>query len=97
MGQMLQDRFPEVATLFDLYCHANNFDMDKFRAQVRREGWIELNPTFKQDFQKVIDERLVTMDEHVRLTEVDFETDDELFEYLQKILDHVYNDGPYPV
>lgn len=97
MSQSLKDRYPEVATLFDLYCHANNFDMDGFREQVRREKWLLRHPTFKQDFKRVIDDRLITMDEHIRLTEVDFDTDDELFAYLQRIYDHVYNDGPYPV
>ena len=96
MTTSLQERFPDVATLLDLYCHANNFDMEKFKRQVRIETWQERHPTFKDDFQRVIDERLVTMDEHVRLTEIDFDTDDELFAYLQKIFDCVYNDGPDP-
>ena len=96
MRENLKDRYPEVAILLDLYCHANNFDMDRFKAQVRRERWRELNPTFKSDFQKVIDDRLITMEEYLRLTDIDFETDDELFEYLQKIFDCVYNDGPDP-
>lgn len=96
MTNSLQERFPEVATLLDLYCHANNFDMGKFKHQVQVEKWRERHPTFKDDFQRVILERLVTMDEHVGLTEIDFDTDDELFEHLQKIFDCVYADGPDP-
>ncbi len=96
MKQGLKERYPEVAIMLDLYCHANNFDMDKFKYQLQVQRWRERNPTFREDFKRVIDESLITMEEHLRLTEVDFETDDELFEYLQKIFDCVYHSGPDP-
>ncbi len=93
---MIREDYPEIASALSLYCNANNFDLDVFKKQLSNERWRSLNPTFKDDFQKMIEGRLITMKEHVDLTEVDFETDDELFEYLQKIFDHVYHDGPVP-
>lgn len=97
MPQAFKEEFPEVAAMFDSYGHVNNLDMDKFKRQLQVEKWQRLRPSFKEDFQRVIRDRLITMEEHARLTDIDFETDDELFEYLQKIFDYLYKDGPYPV
>ena len=97
MTQAFKERFPELAHMFVVFCNANNLDMDEFKKQLQVEKWQRLHPSFKEDFQRVIRDRLITMKEHARLTDIDFETDDELFAYLQKIFDYLYKDGPYPV
>lgn len=83
---------PAVADLISLYCNANAFDLDEFRAQLRSDKWRELNPTFLDDFKKVIDDRLITIKEYEDLTNEDFDTEDELFEHLQEVFDHISRD-----
>lgn len=96
MTQSLKDSYPKIVWAMDCYFHANNFDLDGFKDQLANRVWQDANPTFKDDFKTVIAKRLISMKEHVDLTEIDFETDDELYDHLQKIFDYIYNDGKHP-
>ena len=88
--------YPAVARMVTLYCHANDFDLAALREQVRDDKWLAINPTFKDDFAKVIDERMFSPDEYFRLTGVDYESAEEVAEHLEKVFNFVYNDGPHP-
>lgn len=89
MKEPIASPFPKVAHMIHLYCHANDYDLDAFREQLRREKWGQLNPTFLADFKKVIDERLMTVGEYEDLTNEDFDTEDELYVHLQEVFDHI--------
>ncbi|MGI9419131.1 MAG: hypothetical protein ACR2RA_14975 [Geminicoccaceae bacterium] len=92
----ISETYPAVARLVKLYCHGNDYDLDALRKQVSKEKWLSLNPSFKDDFHKVISERMFDPDEYFRLTRVDYETAEEVAVQLQAIFDFVYNDGPHP-
>ncbi|MEM8951323.1 MAG: hypothetical protein AAGA21_15800 [Pseudomonadota bacterium] len=85
--------YPIVSKLIGLHCDANAFDLDGFRDHLAGEKWKKLNPTFLADFQKVIDERLMTIKEYEDLTNEDFDTEDELYEHLQEVHDYISRDG----
>jgi len=94
MKQSIKSSYPEVASLISLYCNANNFDMNGLRDQIQVDRWKTLHPTFKNDFKKIVSERLISAHEYLDLAEEDFDTEDELYEHLQAIFDYLYNDGP---
>lgn len=92
----INETYPTVARMVKLYCNVNFFNLDGLRKQVQKERWLSLNPSFKDDLEKVISEQMFHPDEYRRLTEDEYETAEEVAEHLKAIFDFVYNDGPHP-
>ena len=63
---------------------------------VSQESWARSHPTYKGDFATIIEQRLFSLEEVNEATELEFETEDILYAFLQEIFDYLYNDGPFP-
>ena len=92
----IRETYPAVADMVSLYCNVNAFDLDGLRKQVHKDKWLGLNPSFKDDFAKVIGERMFAPQEYLGLTEDEFETAEEVAEHLEKVFNFVYHGGPHP-
>jgi len=90
------DAYPTVARMVKLYCHVNDVDLEGLRKQVQKEKWLNLNPSFKEDFSNVISKRMFATEEYLRLTKDEYETAEEVAAHLQANFNFVYNDGPHP-
>lgn len=72
-----------------LYCHANNFNLDRFREEVLDDRWSEQHPSFLSDFRRVIEERLISVDDFRDLAEKEFDSDEALYAHLRDIYETV--------
>jgi hypothetical protein len=93
---MIAETYPTVAEMVQLYCHANDFDLEALKRQVNKEKWLSLHPSFRDDLDKIITGQMFSPSEYYRLTGVDYETEYEVAGQLRKIFDFVYEGGPHP-
>ena len=93
---MIAENYPVIADMLKLYCHANAFDLEGLRKQVHRQKWLDINPTFRADFIKIIRGLMLGPDEYNRLTAIDLEAVEDVAEELETIFNFIYRDGPHP-
>lgn len=92
MSQDIRTSFPTFAKMLSLYCHANTHDPAAFERQVNVPKWKELNPTFRDDFQNIVENRLISIDEFANITDIEFDSDDELYSHLKGVFSQVYHE-----
>lgn len=80
----------EGAAAFNL--HANNFDPDFIKKTLGQKPIGEKK--LKEQFLRVLKERPYTFETWEDLTYASYDTDEELYEDLQKIYNYLFLDGP---
>ena len=74
------------------YLNANHFDPES------RKQSLGLKPNsdriLREQFKRVLVERPYTFETWEDLTVVSLDTDEELYDHLQRVYDYLFNDGP---
>jgi len=77
-----------------IYGGGNVYGPPQLKEETDARGeWAE---RFRSNFEHVLAERQLTALEYEDRTEVSFDTDAELFEYLEKIYQYLFYEGPQP-
>jgi hypothetical protein len=77
-----------------LYCGANVYGPDELKERLSRPT--EWSERFHRKFEHVLEMRALTAKDYELRTDIDFDSDDELFIYLRKLYDFLFAAGPYP-
>lgn len=76
------------------YLNANHFDPE------RRKQSLGLKPDsdgkLKEQFKLVLEEQPYTFETWEDLTAVSWDTDEELYDHLQRVYQYLFHEGPYP-
>lgn len=77
-----------------LYCGANVYGPDKLKDELSVPS--EWRAQFRRNFEHVLGTKTLTAKDYERRTDIEFDSDDELFAYLRKLYNFLFAAGPYP-
>ena len=80
---------------FRTYCHANHFDLEALQANYGAEGTIrrELRDQFLKEFDRIIAERSVSLEEFEVITGIDFDSESDLYSFVIEIRRFLFEGG----
>lgn len=72
--------------IFEVYCHANALNIPLLADHCKRSSWSYAKPDlFEKQLRELIISKSATISEYEELTNVEFETTDELYSWLNEI------------
>ena len=77
-----------------LYCGGNTNDPAKLRERALVNS--EWSARLKRNFHHVLAQRTVTASSYEDKTDVSFDTDSELYAYLNRLYDYLFKNGAFP-
>lgn len=76
------------------YLNANHFDPETVKQSLGRKP--EPDRRLRAQFKQVLDERPYTFETWEDLTAVSLDTDEELYDHLQRVYQYLFHEGSYP-
>ena len=77
-----------------LYCRRHTYDPDKLKRRLAVPTEWSQKP--RANFDHVVEGRTLGTKDYERETDIDFETDEKLFDYLGALKAFFFDDGPFP-
>ncbi|MBO9466565.1 hypothetical protein J7443_15075 [Tropicibacter sp. R15_0] len=77
-----------------IYGGANVYGPSQLKEEIDAAG--EWANRFRANFEHVMKDRTLTAEEYEARTEISFDTDSEMFEYMGKLHQYLFNNGVHP-
>lgn len=76
------------------YCCVNAYDLAGLKENLEQPGNEKFQAIFKRELADVVAGKTINRQEYERLTDQDFDTDDEYLEFIAGVYAYLYENGP---
>lgn len=82
-------------TYVSIYLHEDSYQIDMLKNWVEKPDNVERATQFKEEFADVLASHSLSAKEAVRLVNMPFTTNEEVYEWLVPVYAYLFEEGPY--